>query len=254
MDLTIDQLHEISSKMLKTVTEILREENIPYSAVYGTMLGAVRHKGPIPWDADIDLAIPEPVLPDFLSVMERRLPKEYWVDFCQPGLPKLPFPRIGLAGYETKSLHIDFFRMVGLPDKKWKQKLFADVSYLQIGLRCAKEYTYTGKKKILANLIRALTCFRSSDTYADRFDRLCRLYPYDRAAEIGVNTCTDIGSNSFTKDLFHTVPVLYDGFELQIPADYEALLTKMYGNYMEYPPEAERNAVLNAVFHINPLK
>ena len=254
MNLNMEQMHDYGNEMLSAVVAILEEEHVPYIAIYGTLLGAIRHRGPIPWDYDIDLAIPEPELEHFLEVMGKRLPEQYWVDFRSNGVLVKSMPRIGLTGYSTNTLHIDIYRLVGYPAEKKKQERFAKNSRLMVSLRCAKVYRYSGKKKYTANLVKALTCFIPPEKFAQRFDRFCKKYPFDEADVIGINTEVPAEKNVFTKDILNTITVPYDNLQIRVPADYHEVLTQLYGNYEQYPPEAEREKALLAVYRVEQLQ
>ena len=96
MNLTLEQVQEKSCELFRTVVQILEEENFPYVGFYGTMLGTVRHHGPIPWDSDADIAVPEPELERFLDILKRRLPPEFLSSSAA---------RLSLASKATKALH-----------------------------------------------------------------------------------------------------------------------------------------------------
>ena len=138
MELNMKELQERGTEMLRVLVGILEEEKIPYSVLFGTMLGTIRHQGPIPWDYDIDICIPEPELQRFLEVMDRRLPKEYWVDYDREGYPKRSLPRVGMAGYDTLVFHIDIYLVVGLPKGRRAQQRYVNLCSRLISLRCAK--------------------------------------------------------------------------------------------------------------------
>lgn len=253
MKLTIEQVQEISCELFRTVAQILEEEDFPYVGFYGTMLGTVRHQGPIPWDADVDVLIPEPELNRFLELMKRKLPSEYWLDFGNPDKPERAIPRIGLAGYETRVIHVDVFRMVGYPKQHWKQIIYSGLCSTLISIRCAKVYTYTGKKKLLAGLVRALTFYHNADYYAQRYHKLCKRYPYEMAEIIGNAADRDDVGKAFTKEIFDYIKMPYAGFTIRIPKNYDELLCKLYGNYLQLPPEKERNAAMQNTYEIREL-
>ena len=254
MKLTIDQIQEKASEMFRIVTEILEEESFPYVGFYGTMLGTVRHHGPIPWDSDIDIAIPEPELPRFLELMKRRLPQEYWVDFGDAEAPIRAIPRIGLAGCETRILHIDVFRMIGYPKARWKQILFNKYCCALISIRCAKTYTYTGKKRVKAGIVRALTFFLPAEYFAKRYHRMCSRYPYETAEAIGNATDHNGVERVYTKEIFDGELMPYADFSIRVPKTYDALLRLLYGEYMQLPPESERSAAMQRIYEVKPLE
>ena len=69
------QLHILD--ILVAIDKVCKEHNLHYYLVFGTMLGAVRHKGFIPWDDDIDIAMPRPEYETLRSHAHEWLPKQY---------------------------------------------------------------------------------------------------------------------------------------------------------------------------------
>ena len=77
--MTIDDLHtiqEIDTEMLKYVTDICSRNGIKYYLLYGTLLGAVRHHGPIPWDDDVDIGMTRENYNKFLKVLDDEISKD----------------------------------------------------------------------------------------------------------------------------------------------------------------------------------
>ena len=58
--LKIKEIQVVSLEILKTITDICEAQNLRYFLIYGTLIGAVRHKGYIPWDDDVDIMMPRP--------------------------------------------------------------------------------------------------------------------------------------------------------------------------------------------------
>src|SRR5699024_4899912 len=125
MRLTLKELQDIETEMLREVSEICERNNIDYYLAYGSVLGAVRHKGPIPWDDDVDIIIPISQITKFVKCARKELSGRFYVDYHDRNRSSIIlFPRIGLKGYSTKVLHIDVFKMIGAPSKPEEQEKF----------------------------------------------------------------------------------------------------------------------------------
>ena len=180
LKLTIDDLHDYCSTMLKDITTECENNNIPYYLIYGSLLGAVRHNGPIPWDPDVDLYIPEFELNRFITAIENKYSNKYWVDFRNDGITPKPFPRIGLKGYETEILHIDIFRMSGLPNNKFKQVLLTKRGRNLWVLWKAKTinprtYYVDKKKRAVSYLLKLASLPLSVEHIINTIDLLCNM-------------------------------------------------------------------------------
>lgn len=77
--LDIGEIHKILLEITSVVVDILNKENINYYAIGGTMLGAIRHKGFIPWDDDIDIGIMRKDFEKTIAVLKEKLPVPYKV-------------------------------------------------------------------------------------------------------------------------------------------------------------------------------
>ena len=70
----IERLHQIDIEIVKEVVKICDKHNLLYYMIGGTMLGAIRHKGFIPWDDDVDLGMPREDYEEFLKIASKELP------------------------------------------------------------------------------------------------------------------------------------------------------------------------------------
>ena len=243
------QLQKIGTDMLRQVAQICEEENINYCLFFGSMLGAVRHHGPIPWDYDIDIAVHENDMDRFIDVMEKRLPKDYWVDFrSKYDTPKC-FARIGRRGFDTFSLHIDVYRMVGFPDSIRKSKVIVKCGRLLLEMRLVKDANlayYKGKKKFLIRIYRILLLPVRSDVIVKLFDALCKRYPYEKMNKVGLNACKLGIKYLYDKRMIDdTILVDYEDFKVRIPREYDAILRDIFGNYMQFPDKKQIEDAMN---------
>ena len=77
-ELNIDDIHRILLDMAKSIHRICEENGLTYYLAYGSLLGAVRHKGFIPWDDDLDIYVPVNQYNNFIYVMEKKLSPPYY--------------------------------------------------------------------------------------------------------------------------------------------------------------------------------
>ena len=255
--LTIEEMHRYCIDMLKSVSELCENENIAYFVVYGSLLGTIRHNGPIPWDPDIDIYVPENEIDRFVSAVKTKLNDKYWIDYRDERFVPKPFPRIGLKGYNTEILHIDVFRMSGLPNKKFQQKLLTKrgrtlwVLWKAKTINPSKYYKKNKKKRLGAILLRVLAAPFSVEYIIKNIDRLCEKIDVFSTNYVG----RVMGQGAiYEKDYFeHYEMHTYTDYSVRIPNRAEDLLKKMYGDYLKYPSEEYRNKMLKRTFYIEEL-
>lgn len=81
MKLTIQEIQTIETEMLKEVHDICERNGIDYFLAYGSVLGAVRHGGPIPWDTDLDIIVPIDQFSKFENLMYEELPEKFYLEY-----------------------------------------------------------------------------------------------------------------------------------------------------------------------------
>lgn len=256
MKLNLAQVQKMGTDMLRDLTIMCADKDIPYFAIYGTLLGTIRHSGPIPWDYDIDIYVPENRLNDFLNEVKVTFPDKYWVDYREgPSIPRA-FPRIGYKGYETEILHLDVFRMSGLANTKFKQQIETHYGRMLFVIWKAKTldlkfYYPDFKRRLVSNIIKALTLPFSVNYILKKVDKLCGKYEVMSTRYVG----RMMGEGAiYPTECFSEIEMLpYDDFYIRVPKEYHRLLTQMYENYMEFPPEEDRNKFYNMVYEVREL-
>jgi hypothetical protein len=93
--------------ILKDVTEVLEKNNLVYFASFGTLLGAVRHKGFIPWDTDTDIIIPFNEKENYINILQKELGDKYFINETKEEGVVGSVIRVNLSKVNT--LHLDFF-------------------------------------------------------------------------------------------------------------------------------------------------
>lgn len=258
MKLTIEELQAISTDILKDVIRVCEENKITYFLAYGSVIGAIRNQGPIPWDSDIDIIVPMEELSRFLETLRGELSDKFYVDYYDVNEKYYTlFPRIGLKGYSTSVLHIDTFMLIGAPSTKKEQKKFIKKIRLfwflmKIKLR-SKEINRNLTQSIVFSLLKLVTLPVSAKKIKNKFDALCHEYPYKTADFVMNATEGYAGKELVPKDFYGKgIAIRYGNIEAKVPAKYKDYLQHFYGDYMKLPPAEERET--EDFYLVNKLK
>ncbi|WP_332380583.1 LicD family protein [Lactococcus cremoris] len=258
----INELHEIDLEILKEFLKICENNNLQYFMIGGTFLGAIRHQGFIPWDDDIDIAMPREdyekflkfaptLLPNYLKINNFKTNPEYHYYITRIINTKFPTieKRIGNDGKNT-FVSIDIFPIDGTPN----QKIYKKIYYIRILWHralmslCYRDSIDRDRKRkkteqIVLSILQRIPFekFTSAIRQKNIIDKLLKEQKIETSDEIG----TIMGAYRLTE----IVPKRYFGkgklykfedLELYGPELSDEYLTHMYGNYMQIPPVSEQ--------------
>lgn len=227
-------------EILKAVDAIFARHHIDYYLDGGTLLGAVRHGGFIPWDDDIDISVRREDMPRIRKVLKAELPENlvYQDRFEDWNLPVL-IAKVRMKNtylYEEectdklkeRGLFIDIIPMEKIPSWRWKQKL--DYWYGHC-IRGIHNYSTLGDK-ILSYCVFPFTWGLV------RLTRLVnRIIPSDQLADVYGWKPTGCYKR---QDIFPTKRMPFEGFMASVPNNPDAMLKGLFGDYMQLPPEEKR--------------
>ena len=256
--LDIDEIKKIQLSILDYVHKFCVENDIHYSLCGGTLIGAVRHKGYIPWDDDIDIMMPRPDYEKFCKIFNFNENSGYKVlnsyndrDFFQPFSKVVDVNTVLVESYDrpTKDLgvNIDVFPIDGLPnnsserEKYWKRifkkRNFATVIYTKNN---KKEH---GMKKVIRLILFYLCRPFPANIFAKKLHRLGKHNTFENS-NIIANSIFGYGKKEeMPGNLFSSfIDIEFENRKFKAVENYDVYLSNLFGDYMQLPPENERIA------------
>ncbi|MBQ6478590.1 MAG: LicD family protein [Erysipelotrichaceae bacterium] len=258
------KLQLILTDMLRDIVEICRENEIDVFLLGGTALGAVRHRGFIPWDDDIDIGMTRESYRKFIPVFEKQLSDRYILNapnYSEKILSRFP-----------KILKKDSYMDTGLSDDPDLCKIFIDIFIVDRipenpivrrvkGLKCnalefigsqvammeqmddqiKKRYLSGGRMGFLIrSIVGKLFSFRNSSRWYDRIDKAVQYRKESGLLGLPTGSKHYFGENFPSEVFLPTGHGEFEGHDVPMVHDTDAYLRNLYGNYMEIPPLEKR--------------
>jgi len=249
----LNKLKAIEIDMLKELIRICKKHELRYFVIGGTCLGAVRHKGFIPWDDDIDIGMPRKDYNKFLEIAQNELPsnlflqnykteKDFILNYTKIRNNKTTFVEKSIAHMDINhGVYIDIFPLDGVP----KNRFIRNINNLRIGclnLGISGHYINDIKDmKFRSRVIRYImkTLYKPYKLHK-KMDSIVEKYDYDQCALVknyfGIRGEKEI----VPKEYFGMGCTLnFENTCVTAPIDIDSYLTNLYGDYMT-PPLKEK--------------
>ena len=249
-EIGLDEIKKLQLGILEAFADFCERRGLTYFLAYGTLIGAVRHQGYIPWDDDIDVIMPRP---DYLRFIDEFSHDRYAV-FCPEHQSDCPFVYGKLYDTHTyiveqASLHyqiglnMDIFVLDGMPSDATQARKHIRRCSFWLNIADIKKITFSKKRSLLKNAeLAILKTLLFAVPYRVARDRIVRLS--QKYALADCDYCSDLsytGALHMRRELFaHSVPGKFEGRTYPLPDGYDEWLARQYGDYMQLPPVEQR--------------
>ena len=263
--LSFRQVQLGSMEVLKKLIELCDAHEWKYCLAYGSMLGAVRHKGVIPWDDDIDIIMPRPdyekLRAYFVENEEALYPFKLFDKANVPDYPhmiaRVSDQRYHLVFENEKDydigLFVDIYPMDGMGNDydaavkmTDKTKWIASLCFLTGRKSFGVDNTYSILKMILKLPAYCWAKLWGNQHYINKLAKAASVYDYHSSEYVACVVWPTGKSGGQQRDVFRReifedlIEVPFEDITAKIPRQYDEFLTISYGDYMQPPPEDKR--------------
>ena len=245
--------------MLIEIDRVCKKNNIKYTLGFGSILGAVRHKGFIPWDDDIDICMPRDDYERFLNLQS---------EFQYPYFLQTPYSdknsayswaKLRNASTTMVSRHFAYQEMNHgilidiFPYDKWDpsdDKSYDIIKYLALENSTFMRLTNpnldeSGKKRVQSWAgIDSINVYETIQKIAQKHNKIDTIF-------VAVAVCTIYEFNKmlfYKEDFDDIINMEFEGFLFPVPKGYDRMLKNVYGDYMEFPPVDKRGQWHNDLY------
>ena len=253
-----DIIKRAQINLLDEFVRICRKYNLKYSLIGGTLLGAIRHNGFIPWDDDIDVGMPRNDYEKFMSLCDVELDDDYAItNWNKDKNSPLPFSKLVIKNTKyiqkmssttnaNSEIFIDIFPFDNIPDRSYKRFL-QKIKVLSLRKIILIKYRYNIFDKGITQKVKHLPFILLSFVCRKQFLKNAlekQMRKYEKSVTMEMSNMA--GSYSYEKEIakngFFENRILhwFETGQYYIPTIYDDYLKQVYGNYMKLPPISER--------------
>lgn len=268
-EMTLRELQLFALDILKDVHQFCTQNNIKYSLYGGTLLGAIRHKGFIPWDDDIDIVMPRDEYERFCKlyksdkyfIANRNNDNSFQLAYSRVyDKEKTIYEAVEPCSKAPTGVWIDVFPADGCPPKEGDIESFCDknrtlfketekvrwtlVTYSSLWKRvCPNKGFLSAIRSILGLMRRKMryTISGEKSTWIKRLIESNLTYPFEDSSYWSVFTFFYKHNVYFPIETFETCELVkFEDSSFPVLCGWDVVLTKLYGNYMQYPPKEQQ--------------
>lgn len=256
--LTNEEVKAVAFEILKYIKKVCEENNIRYTLTAGTLLGAVRHQGFIPWDDDIDITLP---WEDYLKLIEILRTDDKYQLFYDMDMADYPYcfaklsdprtivyepnrPRDGMLG-----VWVDIFPMLPYPTTMTRKEYLDLLDKANEDVFGSIKFNYCFSESVWKRVAKAVIRFprfvkykiKGTDYWKQKRSRLFTMQATETATELGSVPSVYGEVAVWPKEMFDSyTTVVFEGVEFSAVENWECILRSLYGDYMQLPPVEKR--------------
>lgn len=263
------KLHELEIKIALEIKRVCEKHQIKYFLAFGSLLGAIRHQGFIPWDDDLDIGMLRDDYERFIRVFNKETDSKiffmenwdtepcYGHSFTKIKLNNTVFEEYSISKTNThKGIFVDVFPFDSLVDNPQEIRQFEKrIRFFRMLYKFKLGYRPTNpsdKSQLLFSKLFWFVglfvkrswikkCLFSQET---KYNGL-QPTPPNVVLASGARRCKDYFDRNYLND---TIEVTFDGVQFAVPKEYHKVLTRMYGDYMQLPPVEQRTFRHSAMY------
>ena len=247
----LNELKKIELDIMKHIHAFCEENDIKYVLCFGTLIGAVRHQGFIPWDDDIDIYMFREDYEKFRRLFPEYGQKHKLYIAASDTTPCLPRAMAKVCDARTKLIEpinqysddigvfVDIWPLDGTPSSKigrffWNKKILFAHRLFYSGIEKDEYFQGKGLKKVLRKLCKIIGPLKV-EQYIEK-----KAHKYPVKSDRGVE-CYSNKIRGFTYEEFNGRHLVkFEDVEFYIPDHYDSILKKIYGDYMKLPPKEQQ--------------
>jgi len=255
-------MNELQKVMLASLKEFIRvceKHGLRYYLITGSALGAVRHSGFIPWDDDIDVAMPRPDAMKLLALKDEFKAPYFLQHYTTDKQYVYPFMKLrnsattyieNFMQYHkiNHGIWIDIFIIDGMSKTKTltNRRKNARLWLLYYIVYAANFYQKPRGKKFLVQILLTFVSillwpFKINNWLIKALDKSMQKIPFAEAELVGAYMLWGGNKEAMPKDIYGPgIKMKFEDIEAVIPLKYDEYLKRRFGNYMELPPENKR--------------
>lgn len=252
-EISVGEIKKIELDILNQFVTICEKYNLRYYLMWGTLLGAVRHKGFIPWDDDIDVGMPRTDYEAFKEILGNNILNHQWklltwenretnYNFMKMVDIRTIVQEKCIEG-ET-GVWIDIFPIDGLPENYLLSRVLCmKLEFLRKLLFVSISRPNYQEKKLknkIKNIIRPLARRIPSELLCEKINNVFLKYDYDSCKFVGAVSGGSSYRARIERQIYEEDYALFEGREYRVPKGRDKLLRQSYGDYMRLPPKNKR--------------